>query len=85
MLSIWTVVTFYQMLMPRIFTHVRRLHLGQNNAQDLPITKNILIVFGASSLALLVGLMTYWICDAKVVNDPVWEENVREKCPDTYK
>ena len=52
--------------------------------QDLPITKNILVVFGASSLALLVGLMTYWICDAKVVNDPVWEENIREKCPDMY-
>ena len=72
------------MLMPRIFTHVRRLHLGQNNVQELPITKNILIVFGASSLALFFGLVTYWICDAKIVNDPVWEENVKEKCPDMY-
>ena len=72
------------MLMPRIFTHVKRLHLGQTNAQDLPITANILMVFAASSLAILFGLITYWICDAKVVNEPVWEENVREKCPDMY-
>ena len=72
------------MLMPRIFTHVKRLHLGQTNVQDLPITANILMVFAASSLAILFGLITYWICDAKVVNEPVWEENVREKCPDMY-
>ena len=77
-------MTFYHMLMPRIFTHVRRLHLGKSNAPGQPITKNILIVFCASSVALLLGLLAYWICDTKVVNDPIWEENIKQKCPDMY-
>ena len=73
LLSIWTVVTFHFILMPRIFTHIRRLHQGKSNAPDLPVIRNLLIVCGASAFAIFLGLIAYWICNSKVVNDAIWE------------
>ena len=84
LLGIWTVLTGYFICMEPIMDHLKQFHLGQTRNPNLPLTKYLSIMTGASALVMLAAMSVYWICLAVVENDPAWEVQVRAKCPDHF-
>jgi len=84
LISVWSVVSFNYLVKDRTLRHVRRLHRGKTNQPDVPVKRSLLIVIAVCVVALVGGIGSYLLATRYVENDPVWEANIRAKCPNFF-
>jgi len=58
--------------------------MGKTQKPNLPLAKNMVVLFTISGVLLLLGVAFYFITVETVDNDSVWETNIREKCPEFF-
>ena len=84
MLSIWTVATFHYLGLNWIYHHTKLMELSPVEVPHLNIRRQSRILGIGCAVALMIACVFYWIMTAFIVNDPLWEANIKLKCPDFF-
>ena len=58
--------------------------MGKTQNPNLSLSRNMVVLFSTVGVLLLLGTCCYLISIVTIEYDPVWNQNIKEKCPDFF-